>query len=58
MLIVNNLFNHINIETNTIKSQPSTDKQLKEIANTQVTPLFLDNLSPEEPNFEKLVQQF
>lgn len=55
---MNKLFKHINIEINTIQSQPYTDQPLKEIANTQVTQLFLDNSSPEKTQLEKPVQQF
>lgn len=58
LLITNKLFKHINIEINTIQSQPSTDQQLKEIANTQVTPLFLDKSSLEKPNEGWLVESF
>ena len=57
LLITNKLFNHINTKINTIQSQPSTDQQLKEIANTQVTPLFLDKSSLKKPNLGKPVQQ-
>ena len=57
LLIMNKLSKHINIEINTIQFQPSTDQQLKEIANTQVTSLFLDNSSLEKHNLGKLMQQ-